>query len=195
MGQNMDAALLKGLQTSLPGRYARALFEVALEQKQTRLILEKLKEFDAALMSDAYVRKSLPFFSETDFTAFVTDLAVKLGWPAYLTHFYQILHKAQRLSLLRAIIDIFAMCCDHAEGRLSVHISMPFMPTLSQKARIQSQVVSIFGKEINYEYESIPSLLGGLIVEADNVRVDASLKMQLDLLQKNLYETPLKGAA
>ncbi len=195
MGQNMDAALLKGLQTSLPGRYARALFEVALEQKQARFILEKLKEFDTALMSDAHVRKSLPFFNETDFTTFATDLAIKLDWPAYLTHFYQILHKAQRLSLLRAIIDIFMTCCDHAEGKLSAHVSMPFMPTMSQKKRIQSQVVSIFGKEINYEYESIPSLLGGLVVEVDNIRVDASLKTQLDLLQKNLYETPLKGAA
>jgi F-type H+-transporting ATPase subunit delta len=195
MGQNMDAALLKGLQTSLPGRYARALFEVALEQKQARFILEKLKEFDTALMSDAHVRKSLPFFNETDFTTFATDLAIKLDWPAYLTHFYQILHKAQRLSLLRAIIDIFMTCCDHAEGKLSAHVSMPFMPTMSQKKRIQSQVVSIFGKEINYEYESIPSLLGGLVVEIDNIRVDASLKTQLDLLQKNLYETPLKGAA
>ena len=191
----MDTALLKGLQTSLPGRYARALFEVACEQKHARLILEKLKEFDAALMSDGHIQKSLPFFSDTDFTAFVTDLALKLGWPPYLTHFYQILHQSRRLSLLRKIIDIFKIHCDHEEGTLSAHISMPFMPTASQKAKIQSKIVSIFGKEINYEYESIPSLLGGLVVQVDNIRVDASLKTQLDTLQDNLHTPPLKGAA
>ena len=140
----MDIALLKGLQTSIPGRYARALFEVASEQKETASILEKLNEFDQACSHDAKVRKALPFFTER---------------------------------------------------RMTARISMPTMPTMSQKKKIQAQVLAMFGKKIDYEYESISDLLGGVVIQADNLRIDASLKQKINTLQKNLSEITLKGAA
>ncbi|MES2252435.1 MAG: ATP synthase F1 subunit delta [Pseudomonadota bacterium] len=191
----MDIALLKGLQTSIPGRYARALFEVALEQNESFLILEKLKEFDQACLQDFHIQKSLPFFTEHEFCEFLVNIAEKLAWPQYLIHFFQILHERQRLSLFSQIIDVFERCCNHNDNRLNACISMPTMPTMSQKKKIQAQVFSIFGKKINYEYESIPDLLGGVIIQAENLRIDASLKRQINTLHNSLNEISLKGAA
>ncbi|MES2608034.1 MAG: ATP synthase F1 subunit delta [Pseudomonadota bacterium] len=191
----MDIALLKGLQTSIPGRYARALFEVASEQNETFSILEKLKEFDRACLQDMDVKKTLPFFKEQEFADFLATIATKLEWPKYLVHFYQILHSRQRLSIFKEIIDVFESCYNHAENRMMARISVPTMPTMLQKKKIQAQVFSMFGKRIDYEYESIPDLLGGVVIQAENLRVDASLKKQIDTLQKNLSEITLKGAA
>lgn len=191
----MDAALLKGLQTSIPGRYARALFEVAQEQNETDLILEHLKEFDRACLQDIDVKKTLPFFKEQEFADFLSSISVQLKWPKYLVHFYQILHSRQRLSVFKEIIDVFESCCNHAENRMTARISMPTMPTMSQRKKIQAQVSSMFGKKIDYEYESIPDLLGGVVIQAENVRVDASLKKQVDALEKSLHEISYKGAA
>ncbi|MDP3372235.1 MAG: ATP synthase F1 subunit delta [Candidatus Paracaedibacteraceae bacterium] len=191
----MDTALLKGLQTSIPGRYARALFEVAQEQKQTSAILRQLKEFNNACESDSSIQKSLPYFKESDFTDFVSSLACKLDWPKYLVHFFQILYHAKRLSFFGQITEIFENCCNHADNVLNAVIKTPTMPTQSQKTRIQAQVVSIFGKKINYEYESIPDLLGGVLVQVDNLQIDASLKTQINTLKKTLHDIPLKGAA
>jgi F-type H+-transporting ATPase subunit delta len=191
----MDIALLKGLQTSIPGRYARALFEVASEQNETFSILEKLKEFDRACLQDVDVKKTLPFFKEQEFADFLTSLATRLEWPKYLVHFYQILHSRQRLPIFKDIIDVFESCYNNAENRMMARISVPTMPTMSQKKKIQAQVFSMFGKKIDYEYESIPDLLGGVVIQAENLRVDASLKKQLNTLEKNLHEITLKGAA
>ena len=191
----MDIALLKGLQTSIPGRYARALFEVASEQKETASILEKLNEFDQACSHDAKVRKALPFFTEREFAEFLESIAGKLGWQKYLMHFFQILHSRQRLPILKEIIDVFQSCCNYADGRMTARISMPTMPTMSQKKKIQAQVLAMFGKKIDYEYESISDLLGGVVIQADNLRIDASLKQKINTLQKNLSEITLKGAA
>jgi F-type H+-transporting ATPase subunit delta len=191
----MDIALLKGLQTSIPGRYARALFEVAQEQKETASILEKLKEFDQACILNAHVRKTIPFLSEREFSESLEELSSKLGWPMYLVHFFQILHSRQRLSIFSQIIDVFENCCNHADGRMTARISTPKMPTISQKNKIQAQVVSLFGKKIDYKYESIPDLLGGIVIQADNLRIDASLKKQIDTLQHDLNEITFKGAA
>lgn len=191
----MDAALLKGLQTSIPGRYARALFEVAQEQNETGSIREYLKEFDRACLQDIDVKKTLPFFKEHEFADFLASISVELKWPKYLTHFYQILHSRQRLSIFKEIIDVFESCCDHAENSMTARISMPTMPTMSQRKKIQAQVFSMFGKKIEYEYESIPDLLGGVVIQAENVRVDASLKKQVDTLEKNLHEISYKSVA
>lgn len=191
----MDAALLKGLQTSIPGRYARALFEVAQEQNETGSIREYLKEFDRACLQDIDVKKTLPFFKEHEFADFLASISVELKWPKYLIHFYQILHSRQRLSIFKEIIDVFESCCDHAENSMRARISMPTMPTMSQRKKIQAQVFSMFGKKIEYEYESIPDLLGGVVIQAENVRVDASLKKQVDTLEKNLHEISYKSVA
>jgi len=191
----MDIALLKGLQTSIPGRYARALFEVAQEQKETFAILEKLKEFDRACLQDIDVKKTLPFFKEQEFSDFLGSVAGPLEWPKYLIHFYQILHSRKRLSIFKEIIDVFESCCNHADNRMTARISVPTMPTVSQRKKIQAQVFSLFGKKIDYEYESIPDLLGGVVIQAENLRVDASLKKQIDTLENNLHEIAYKGAA
>lgn len=191
----MDTALLKGLQTSIPGRYARALFEVATEQKQTALILKQLKEFAHACANDAHIQKSLSYFSEKDFSDFVSSLAVKLQWSKYLVHFFQIIHREKRISFFDEITRIFESCCNHADNVLNATIKMPIMPTESQKKKIQAQVVSIFGKKINYEYESIPDLLGGIVIQVENTQIDASLKTQINTLKRTLHDIPLKGAA
>jgi F-type H+-transporting ATPase subunit delta len=195
----MDQALLKGLQTSVPGRYARALYEVAAEQKQTALILKNLLDFSQSCDDDEYILKSLPHFSETDFTAFIENIAKTLAWPQYLTHFFHILYREKRLPFFQQIAAIFESSCNYADGVLNTTIKMPSMPTMSQRKKIEAQVVSIFGKKINYKYESIPDLLGGAIVQVDNLQIDASLKTQINNLKKNLHDIPqnipLKGAA
>jgi F-type H+-transporting ATPase subunit delta len=191
----MDIALLKGLQTSIPGRYARALFEVASEQKEAFAILEKLKEFDRACLQDIDVKRTLPFFKEHEFASFLESVSAPLEWPKYLIHFFQILHSRNRLSIFKEIIDVFENCCNHSENRMTARISIPTMPTVSQRKKIQAQVSSLFGKKIDYEYESIPDLLGGVVIQAENLRVDASLKNKIHNLEKNLHEIAYKGAA
>lgn len=168
---------------------------MAQEQKKTSSILKQLKEFSNACESDSNIQKLLPYLKESDFSDFVSSLAVKLDWPKYLVHFFQILYREKRLSFFSQITEIFESCCNHTDGVLNAVIKTPTMPTQSQKTRIQAQVVSIFGKKINYEYESIPDLLGGVVVQVDNLQIDASLKTQINTLKKTLHDIPLKGAA
>jgi F-type H+-transporting ATPase subunit delta len=191
----MDKAFLKGLQTSVPGRYARALFEVASEQKESRAILTYLGEFNTACMGDAHVRKTMPFLSEADFAELLKPLVTTYGWPRYLVHFFSILHSHQRFSFFKAILDIFEKCCDHADGHVNARISTPIMPTKSHMKKIQDMVLSVFGKNVSYEYESISDLLGGVVIQADNLRIDASLKHNMNQLEKQLNDITLKGAA
>ncbi len=191
----MDTALLKGLQTSIPGRYARALFEVAAEQNNIDLIRSHLKQFEATCRIDPKTKQGISFIDEDAFIDLINPVISEKKWPAYFVHFLQILHKHQRLSILKQIVDVFNKCCDHANGVLNVQISTPVMPTTSQRKKIQDRVAAIFGKKIAYQYESIPDLLGGVVIQADNLLIDASLKKQFTTLEKDLKEIPLKGAA
>jgi F-type H+-transporting ATPase subunit delta len=192
----MDTSRLKGTQVSLSGRYARALFEVASEQSETDAIMKKLDFFELSLKQGGINNIELSHLSKSEFQEIIQTCSEKLQWPAYLKQFFVLLHESKRLTILSQIISVFQSLNDNLHGRLPVHLSLPTLPTMTQKKRIEAKIVSIFGKEMRYEYEAMPSLLGGFVATIDDtLQIDASLSTSLDTLHKSLTDFPLKGAA
>ncbi len=190
----MDASRLRGLQTSMPGRYAKALFEVALTQQQTDAVLTGLNFFYASMQVHNIRTSELLFLNADQFSELIADCVTKLKWPAYLGQFFKIIHQSRRINLLPSIIDVFESLNDHAQNRLSVMLSVAEMPDVSQRKQLEEKITQLFGKEMRYEYQAIPSLIGGFVANVqDTLQIDASVSTQISQLHKTLTDATLKG--
>lgn len=193
----MSQSRLKGLQTSLAGRYAKALFEVACEQSQLDFILSALKHFHFSMEDNHIKDADLLLLSKPDYDEIVDTCGQKFNWPAYFCQFLKILYESRRLSKLKDITRVFEVLANDALGRMSVRLQMPSLPLALQKSHLEDKITAMFGKEMRYEYESIPALLGGFVATVDHsIQIDSSVSTQLNTLHKLLLnDDPLKGAA
>jgi len=112
--------------------------------------------------------------------------ADKAHLPALLKSFITLLVKNQDMHKADKIIKAFAAYSDVQEKRVevSVHSAHP----LSQAARqsVIDQLEKSLDRDITMHEEVDPSLIGGLVLEYNDVVVDGSIKKRIELLAENL---------
>jgi F0F1-type ATP synthase delta subunit len=73
-------------------------------------------------------------------------------------------------------------------------LSVAEMPTTPQKKQLEEKITQLFGKEIRYEYQAIPTLIGGFVATVqDTLQIDASVSTQVSKIHKTLKDSTLKG--
>ena len=123
----MDNNLLKVLMTSIPGRYARALFAYA----QQCDIVERLS-VDLGVL-DSFCKKNPRLWQELSNKALTPqqttllwqDVSEKLRLHSVLTKFILLLSQAKRLNFWPAFIQSYQLLNDAAQGKRQLMVRTP----------------------------------------------------------------------
>lgn len=170
--------------------YGEALFELAVEEEKTDLMLEEISG-----VKDV-------FLDNPDFLKFLThpripaEEKVKTAETIFadridkqLVGFLSIVITKGRADSLMEILDYFLDRVKEFKGIGVAYVTTPIALTEEKKDKICKKLLSTTSfKEMEMHYSTNPDLLGGMQIRIGDRVVDSSIQTKLNQLQRDLLK-------
>ena len=169
--------------------YARALFEAAKENGRLARVREELGDFVAAVEQvpelDALLRNP-----QLDPRAKARALEDVLGGADdLLRNFLLLAVEKNRGGQIREIHREFERLMAQEERRLTVELTTAFELSDDEAREIIGQIEEASGRPVDATRTVDPDLIGGIVLRAGSLRVDASVRGRLERLRRQLTTT------
>lgn len=173
-----------GVQASLGGRYALALFETAQGAKSLDEVEASLASVRAALDQSEDFRSvtTSPVVARGAATKAVLATADQLGVDPTTRSFLGVLAENRRLGELPAIIRAFRLLAARHRGEVTAEVTSAHPLDADQVAALKQQLRTRLGREVSVELAVDPQLLGGLVVRIGSQMIDSSIRTRLNAL-------------
>lgn len=173
-----------GIQASLSGRYAIALFELAREAKTIDTVESSLGALREALEQSAEFKAltDSPLVSRKQAMAAVAATAETMGLDPITARFLGVLAENRRLAQLPAIIRAFRQLAARHRGETTAEVISAHPLTDDQVAELKQQLRTRVGRDVTVDLSVDPALLGGLVVKIGSQMIDSSIKTRLNSL-------------
>jgi F-type H+-transporting ATPase subunit delta len=175
-----------GIQASLAGRYASALFDLASESGTVSAVESDLETLAAALSESAELAAATtnPQLSRGEQGAAVAAVAKHLKLSELTTNFLGVLAGNRRLSKLPDMISAFKTIAAAQRGEVSAQVTSAHPLTDDQLAALKTKLTARVGRTVMLSADTDPDLLGGLVVTIGSERIDASIRTRLNSLSQ-----------
>jgi F-type H+-transporting ATPase subunit delta len=176
--------------SGVAGRYASALFELALEERAIDQVKADLDRFDALIGDSADLRRlvrSPAFTAETQSRALAAVLE-KAGIGGIAGRFLQVVSSNRRLFAVQDMIKAFRTLVAQHKGEVSAEVTLAERPNDQHLEAIKSALNSITKKDVQVDVKVDPSIIGGLIVKLGSRMVDGSLRTKLNSIKHAMKE-------
>jgi len=173
-----------GIQASLSGRYATALFDLAREEKAIDAVSESLKTLKAALAESAELRQltNSPLVSRDQAIKAVAAIASTLSLDPLTSKFLGVLAQNRRLGQLGAVIRSYGQLAARHRGETTAEVTSARPLTAAQVEALQAKLKTQLGRDVAVDLTVDPSILGGLIVKIGSRQIDSSIRSKLNTL-------------
>lgn len=173
-----------GIQASLSGRYATALFELARDSKALPKVEASLATVQQALdeSADFKALTTSPLIARGPAAKAVAATAAALKLDATTTNFLGVLAQNRRLSQLPAIIRAFRQLAAAHRGETTAEVTSAHPLDAAQVDALKAQLRTRLGRDVTVDLSVDPSLLGGLVVKIGSQMIDSSIKTRLNSL-------------
>jgi F-type H+-transporting ATPase subunit delta len=173
-----------GIQASLAGRYASALFDLASEAGNVSKVEADLDKLAAALAESADLAALIrnPEVSRADLGKASAALGKLLKLDQLTANFLGVLAQNRRLSQLPAIIAAFNTIAAAQRGEVTAQVTSAHPLTDTQLAQLQQKLKAREGRNVSLRASVDPDLLGGLVVTVGSKRIDSSIRTHLNSL-------------
>jgi F-type H+-transporting ATPase subunit delta len=166
--------------------YARALFEAAKEQNRLHEVDEELGDFLQATR-DVPELAALLSNPEIDHRAKQAALGELLaGGDELVRNFLLLAVEKGRATELEQIFEEFQALVAVEEKRLEVELTTAYELSDEEAKEILGQIERTSGRAIEAKRRVDPSLIGGFVLQAGSLRVDASVRGRFDRLRREL---------
>ena len=172
-------------QTDVGARYAKALFDLALDTKALDAVETDLKSLKAARDESADLRRALssPGYSADDKGKALIAIGKKAGFHTTTLNFLGVLAANRRASILMSVISSFQSLSAAHRGAVAAEVTTAVKLTAAQTKGIKAALAQTLGKEPEITTRVDPAILGGLKVKVGSRLFDASLRTKLDSLK------------
>lgn len=173
-----------GIQASLSGRYALALFELARDEKQLDSVAQSLEALKAALAQSPEFRAlaTSPVVSREAAQKAIGAVAASLKLDTLTTRFLAVLAGNRRLSELAAVIRAFETLLANHKGEVRADVTSAFPLTKTQATALAKSLKARVGRDVAVNLAVDPAILGGLVVKIGSQMIDSSLRTRLNSL-------------
>ena len=173
-----------GIQASLAGRYATALFGLARDERQIDTVVRGLDTLDQALFDSREFAEFIesPLIGRQEAARTLAALASEFGLDPITTKFVGVLARNGRKRELRAIIRSFKRIAAEHRGETIAEVVTARPLGDDQVAALKAQLRTRAGRDVILEPTVDPNILGGLVVKLGSQRIDASIRTKLNRL-------------
>ena len=166
--------------------YARALFEAARDADRLDPVREELGDFVEAQRQVPELRGLLRN-PQIDHRAKAAALEELLGGDEQLVrNFLLLLAEKNRAGEVEEIAREFDRLVAQAEGILDVELTTAVELSEQEARDVIGQIEKASGRKVEATQRVDPDLLGGLVLQAGSLRLDASVRGRLDRLRQEL---------
>ncbi len=179
-----------GIQASLAGRYASALFDLASETGTVTAVESDLEKLRAALGESADLRAltTNPEVSRDAAQGAIGGVARLLGLSPLTGNFLGVLAQNRRLSQLPSMIRAFNTIAAAQRGEVTADVSSAHALSDTQLASLKDKLTAREGCTVKLQTSVDPDLLGGLVVTIGSQRIDGSIKTRLNTLATKMMK-------
>jgi F-type H+-transporting ATPase subunit delta len=176
--------LSAGIQASLAGRYASALFDLASDAGTVTAVESDLDKLEAALRESAELRALIrnPEISRSQIGHVMDGLAAHLGLADLTKKFLGVLAQNRRVAELPAVIRAFHTIAAAQRGEVTAEVASAHALTDEQIASLETKLRAREGRTVKLKTRVDPALLGGLVVTVGSKRIDGSIRTRLNSL-------------
>jgi F-type H+-transporting ATPase subunit delta len=192
-GRDRENAKVAGEETlvaGMAGRYAIALFDLAVEE-------DKIDEVEAALsrIDDLFKQSPdfgrlvrSPVFSSEEQARSLAAIAAHTEISGLTANFLQLLAKNRRLFALRDIIAGFRRLLADHRGEVTADVTSAIPLNETQIEELKATLKAKTGKSITLNLTVDPAIIGGLIVKIGSRMIDSSIRSKLNALKYAMKE-------
>lgn len=173
-----------GIQASLAGRYALALFELARDQESLDLVASSLATLKSALAEtpDLAALISSPVIGREAAGKAIAAAAGTIGLDSLTTQFLGVLAQNRRLAQIPNAIRAFETLLSAHKGEARAEVTSAHALTKTQTTALAKQLKERAGRDVALDLKVDPAIMGGLVVKLGSQMIDSSIRTRLNTL-------------
>ena len=173
-----------GIQASLAGRYASALFGLARDERQIESVAGSLDALNQALADSREFSQLVasPLVDRDDAAKAFAAVGETLGVDAITANFLQVLARNGRKGQLQPVIRAFRRLAAEHRGETTAEVVTAHPLKDDQVARLKAQLKGRAGRDVSIETRVDPEILGGIKIKLGSQMIDASIRTKLNRL-------------
>jgi F-type H+-transporting ATPase subunit delta len=174
----------------MAGRYATALFELALAENALDAVKADLDRFDALLADSADLARLVrsPVFGAEEQTKALAAVLDRAGIGGLAAKFLKVVTSNRRLFAVRDIIKAFRALVARHKGEVTAEVTLAEQPSEQHLAAVKDALKAVTKKDVQVDVKVDPSLIGGLVVKLGSRMVDTSLRTKLNAIKLAMKE-------
>jgi F-type H+-transporting ATPase subunit delta len=176
-------------QTTVAERYARAILSLGIESGTLAALTDEVRRFATAYEESLDLRSVLenPLLSHEQRQNVLDQIASRLGLGRLALNTVHYLAARRRLTVLPEIAERLQSLSDEQQGvmRATVTTAAPMAESFYQ--RLGEQLTTLVGRKVLLDRREDPSLIAGVVTRIGDNTIDASLRGQLETLERRLH--------
>lgn len=173
------------ISSGIAGRYATALFDLALEAKQVEAVesdLALIKGMMSESADLAWLVRS-PLISRDDQAKAMAAVLEKLGVNDLVRRFVGTVALNRRLFAISGMIESFGALLSAHRGEVVANVTSAKTLSKDQLEAVSSALKAAIGSDVSVNAAVDESLIGGMIVKVGSRMVDSSIRTKLQNLK------------
>ena len=169
-------------------RYAKALYELSVENKSTDAVFSQLRTLSETFAKEPSIHAFLvsPLVNAGERTKVLHAALDNKGITSEVVDTLMLLGKNNRFGLFSELVTAFETEADHAHGinRGSVRSATVLAP--EERQRLEKTIEGVLNKKVILTYKVDPAVIGGLIASVGSFTFDDSIDSHLKRMNEEL---------
>ena len=173
---------------ALAERYAGALVDVALENKQADRIKQELADFATLVRESAELHSFLanPSIARAAKHSAIEAIVARMGASRTLRNYLFVIVDQRRAGMLIEIEQAFSRLLDARQGITQAAVTSATELTAVERAELSAALAKLTGQKVQAQYTTDSALIGGAVVRIGSTIYDGSVRTQLERMRARM---------
>jgi F-type H+-transporting ATPase subunit delta len=176
--------------TGMAGRYATALFELALDSKAIDAVAADLERFDALVAESPDLLRLVrsPVFRADEQSKALKAILDQAGISGLAANFLLFITRKRRLFAVRDMIKAYKALVARHKGELVAEVTAAERLSDTHLAALRDALKSVTRRDVKVDLKVDPAIIGGLVVKLGSRMIDSSLRTKLNAIKLAMKE-------
>lgn len=169
-------------------RYAEAMVDVAISRNEVESIDNELRVFAETMNAsrELYNAFASPIVSPVDKLSLLNALISRLKAGQMTANLLRTMLKHYRLHYVAEVYEQFRRKMNERKGLIVAEVATAVQVGASEQARLGRTLEQMTGKQVEFKFNTDPSLIGGVVTRIGSVVYDGSVRTQLQVIKERL---------
>ncbi len=176
--------------SGMAGRYATALFELALEEKALDKVRKDLDAFDEMVAESEDLSRLVrsPVFTGEEQAKALAAVLKKAKIDGIAAKFLNVVASNRRLFAVGQMIRGFRALVAKHKGEVMAQVTVAEKLGDAHLKALKGALNTLTGKDVDLDVKIDPAIIGGLVVKLGSRMVDSSLRTKLNSIKYAMKE-------